>query len=283
MSGFSASWLALREPADHRARHAGLKASLLSELGKRVQPGGVLRVTDLGCGTGSNLRALSEGLHPRQSWHLVDYDPALLSEARAQLIQWADRHDESGPILLLQKNGQDIEVLFERHDLNLNLEQVLALPADLVTAAAFFDLVSEQWIERFCRALNAVFYTVLTYDGIEEWRPAHPADDMMREAFHAHQGTDKGFGVAAGPRATKVMAHSLASAGFQVQRAPSPWTLSQKADRELMAALAQGSAHAVSETGRVSETDIQSWLMARQQAQSCVVGHEDLLAFRPLA
>ena len=283
MSGFSASWLALREPADHRARHAGLKASLLSELGKRVQPGGVLRVTDLGCGTGSNLRALSEGLHPRQSWRLVDYDPALLSEARAQLIQWADRHDESGPILLLQKNGQDIEVLFERHDLNLNLEQVLALPADLVTAAAFFDLVSEQWIERFCRALNAVFYTVLTYDGIEEWRPAHPADDMMREAFHAHQGTDKGFGVAAGPRATKVMAHSLASAGFQVQRASSPWTLSPQADRELMSALARGSAHAVSETGRVSETDIQSWLMARQQAQSCVVGHEDLLAFRPLA
>lgn len=280
MSGFSASWLALREPADHRARHVGLKASLLTALSKNVQPGQVLRVTDLGCGTGSNLRALSEGLHPRQSWRLVDYDPALLSEARVQLIKWADCHDEAGGLLRLIKNGLEIEVAFERHDLNRSLEHVLGLPADLVTAAAFFDLVSEQWIERFCRALNTVFYTVLTYDGIEEWRPAHPADDMMREAFHAHQGTDKGFGVAAGPRATDVMERCLAATGFQVQRAPSPWTLSRPADHELMSALAEGSAHAVSETGQVSEPDIRSWLMARQQAQTCVVGHEDLLACR---
>lgn len=278
MSGFSASWLALREPVDHRSRNVSLRSQLASELAKRVPRDQVLQVTDLGCGTGSNLRALAPGLHPRQSWRLVDYDSALLAEARSQLMAWADHSEVFQENIVLHKDGYDITVVFEQRDLNLQLEDVLGLPADLVTAAAFFDLVSEPWIERFCRALSTMFYTVLTYDGHEQWLPEHPADVSMREAFHAHQSTDKGFGVAAGPRATDVMSNCLVTAEFRVERAPSPWLLSQQGDQALMSALAEGSASAVTETGRVSAADINSWLMARQQAQSCVVGHEDLLA-----
>ena len=278
MSGFSASWLALRESADHRSRNESLRDRLASLLDGRVPRDQVLKVTDLGCGTGSNLRALAPALHLRQSWRLVDYDQGLLDQARKQLMEWADRAELFENHLVLHKQGHEIAVSFERHDLNQSLESVLALPADLVTAAAFFDLVSESWIERFGRALKTVFYTVLTYDGLEQWLPAHPADASMREAFHSHQATDKGFGVAAGPRATEVMARCLTSAGFRVERAPSPWLLNDRDDRALMAALAQGSAHAVHETGRVSESDVQSWLSDRQHAQSCVVGHEDLLA-----
>ena len=278
MSGFSASWLALREPADHRSRNPALAARLLSVLGKRVSRDQVLRVTDLGCGTGSNLRALAPGLHPRQAWRLVDYDMALLAEARNQLTYWADRCEGTEGQITLLKDGCEILVSFEQRDLNQDLEQVLGLPTDLVTAAAFFDLVSESWIERFCQALNSVFYTVLTYDGHERWLPEHPADTRMREAFHAHQSTDKGFGVAAGPRATEAMARCLRQAGFQVERASSPWILSQQEDGTLMSALAQGSANAVMEMERLSPADIQSWLKSRQQAQTCEVGHEDLLA-----
>ena len=281
MSGFSASWLALREPVDHRSRNVSLRSRLAFELAKRVPRDQVLQVTDLGCGTGSNLRALAPGLHPRQSWRMVDYDSALLAEARSQLMAWADRSEASQEKIVLHKDGCDITVVFEQRDLNLQLEDVLGLPADLVTAAAFFDLVSEPWIDRFCRTLNTMFYTVLTYDGHEQWLPEHSADVSMREAFHAHQSTDKGFGVAAGPRATDVMSNCLVKAGFRVERAPSPWLLSQQGDQALMSALAQGSASAVSETGRVSAADIKSWLLARQQAQSCVVGHEDLLAIPP--
>ena len=54
MSGFSADWLTLREPADHRARNPALVEALARHLGGRA-----VRVTDLGCGTGSNLRALA--------------------------------------------------------------------------------------------------------------------------------------------------------------------------------------------------------------------------------
>jgi hypothetical protein len=74
------------------------------------------------------------------------------------------------------------------------------------------------------------------------------------------------------------MARCLRQAGFQVERASSPWILSQQEDGTLMSALAQGSANAVMEMERLSPADIQSWLKSRQQAQTCEVGHEDLLA-----
>ncbi len=62
-------WLAVREPADHAARDAGLVAPLARALPPHV------RAVDLGCGTGSNLRALGPHLGPAQDWVLVDHDP----------------------------------------------------------------------------------------------------------------------------------------------------------------------------------------------------------------
>ena len=48
-----------------------------------------LRIVDLGCGTGSNLRALAPLLGPRQHWRLVDYDADLLVEHPATVISTA--------------------------------------------------------------------------------------------------------------------------------------------------------------------------------------------------
>ncbi len=61
--GFSADWLALREPADHRSR----SAELLATLATRVEGRDTLRITDLGCGTGSNLRATAPALGPTRN------------------------------------------------------------------------------------------------------------------------------------------------------------------------------------------------------------------------
>src|SRR5260221_14723616 len=83
MSGFSADWLALREPADHAARSIDLTRALLGAL-RRDRP---LRVLDLAAGTGSNLRYLagaagSERTRPTYEppeFLLVDHDPLLLA------------------------------------------------------------------------------------------------------------------------------------------------------------------------------------------------------------
>ncbi len=278
MTGFSAQWLALREPADHRARDVSLRDKVAHDLAHlaRVRPGPI-NIVDLGCGSGSNLRALAPHLPATQHWALVDYDPALLSAAKAALMQWADKIVSEQEMLVVLKNGKHLSIDFLCEDLSSNLEPVLSRPMDLLTAAAFFDLVAESWLERFCGLLNAPLYTVLTYNGQEVWSPPQPTDAAMLNAFHAHQQTDKGFGVAAGPTAAGVMEKLLKARGFAVSSAQSPWKLNAS-DRNLIEQLAIGSAGAVLETKRVSAEEVSAWKQSRSLAQTCEIGHTDLYA-----
>jgi hypothetical protein len=246
------------------------------ELVARTEQRGV-RLIDLGCGSGSNLRALATSLPAQQHWTLVDYDPLLLTAARDALVAWADEVTSDSTILTLRKNNKTIEIEFAQVDLARDIERVLAWPADVITAAAFFDLVAEPWLIRFCQALRTTLYTVLTYDGTEQWLPAHTADASILKAFHAHQKTDKGFGVAAGPDAAAIMQRELAARGFQVTLAPSPWKIDQT-EAAFIHALATGSAAAVRETGLLNTQELDQWLAARVTAQHCTVGHWDILA-----
>ena len=278
MAGFSAQWLALRETADHRARDVSLRDQVVHDLAHlaRVRPGPI-NLVDLGCGSGSNLRALAPHLPATQHWTLVDYDPALLSAAKAALMQWADKIVSEQETLVVLKNGKHISIDFLCEDLSSNLEAVLSRPMDLLTAAAFFDLVAESWLERFCGLLNAPLYTVLTYNGQEVWSPPQATDAAMLKAFHAHQQTDKGFGAAAGPTAAGVMEKLLKARGFAVSSAQSPWKLNAS-DRNLIEQLAIGSAGAVLETKRVSVEEVSAWKQSRSVAQTCEIGHTDLYA-----
>ena len=247
MTGFSAQWLALREPADHRARDRTLQNKVCEQLANvaRTEQRAV-RLIDLGCGSGSNLRALATSLPEQQHWTLVDYDPLLLAAARAALIAWADEVINDSTSLTLRKNNKILEIEFAQVDLAR-------------------------------QALRATLYTVLTYDGSEQWLPPHSADSAMLKAFHAHQKTDKGFGVAAGPDATSVMQRELTARGFQVTLASSPWKIDQT-EAAFIHALATGSAAAVRETGLLNELEVNQWLTARMSAQRCMVGHWDILA-----
>ena len=278
MTGFSPEWLALREPADHRARHQALQQQVCTRLEvlARAEHRAV-RIIDLGCGSGSNLRALAGSLPDQQHWTLVDYDPLLLEAARTAVIGWADHVVAEQPVLRLSKNKKTIEVSFVQVDLALDIETVLGWPADLITAAAFFDLVAEPWLVRFCKALRTPLYTVLTYDGREQWLPPHPSDSSILKAFHAHQKTDKGFGVAAGPEAAGILQRELQLRRFEVTLAPSPWQI-DRSETALIQALATGSAAAVRETRLIGAQDVDQWLAARRKAEHCTVGHWDILA-----
>lgn len=274
MSGFAADWLALRESADLRARNADVRAAATALFADHRS----LTIVDLGCGTGANLRALARHLPAEQRWRLVDNDPTLLAAARAALARWAECRQEQPGRLVLHKSGKRIEIVFERADLARSFADVLAGPAELVTAAAFFDLTSPAWIESFCGALKRrtlPLYAALTCNGSQSWSPPHPADTAIRAAFRAHQKRDKGFGPAAGVAAAAGLRAELQHEGYDVISGASSWRLGT-GDRALMAALADGTAAAVAETGRLPAADCAAWRAARQTARTCIVGHIDL-------
>lgn len=278
---FSAAWLATREPADHRSRHAGLGALLA----KKLAGPGTIRVVDLGCGTGSNLRATAPLLGANQEWTLVDYDPALLEEAARALSNWADEARAIGDSLVLVKGKNNIGVSFRIADLNRDLDAVLAAKPDLVTASALFDLISGRWMQNFARAVagaGAAFYTVLTYDGRDEFAPPHPLDVQVTRAFARHQTRDKGFGPAAGPHAAAELAAAFRQAGYAVETGDSPWVLGPE-DSDLVLQLLAGIHNAVEETGEVPAKGLRDWLAFRRAAATkpgarLVTGHTDILA-----
>jgi hypothetical protein len=99
MGDFSADWLALREAADSRARSALLVRRLADRFEKspsthRTEP---LRILDLGCGTGANLRYLAprlglllgDGRWARQDWTCVDRDLGLIATLPRLTADWA--------------------------------------------------------------------------------------------------------------------------------------------------------------------------------------------------
>lgn len=294
MSGFSAAWLALREPVDHRSRNAMLQNQVVNFLQQRapVVPG-LLHITDLGSGTGSNLRALAPHFGAMQCWTLVDYDVDLLRAARTTLLSWADGVlDNNTPNLIREvgsfsgsfeplvvtKNMKTIAVQFRCADLLADCRSILNEPADLITAAAFFDLVAEPWLAEFCAALTKPLYTVLTYDGKETWSPPNALDADVLRAFHAHQSTDKGFGAALGPRGAERLQSLLQGRGFTTACAPSPWCMDYR-DRTLIQQLAIGTASAAREMGMLENSVIDQWEQARGQASHCEIGHIDLFAY----
>lgn len=277
MSGFSPSWLALREPADHAARNRDVLAAAIAH----VEAKETICLVDLGCGGGSNLRGFALALpQRRQHWTLVDYDPALLAAARSALSDWAQEATMQGDILTLKKDGRVIDVAFWQADLSGGIDHVLDDNVDLVTAAAFFDLVSAGWIGSVARTLKSralPLYTVLIYDGREAWVPPHPADEAVNAAFNTHQLGDKGFGPAAGPGAAKALADALSAQGFTVTTGDSPWLLDDTS-RQLVSELATGIAGAAVETGRVTGETAQDWLKAHRNFKTCTIGHTDLFA-----
>jgi hypothetical protein len=291
MNNFTAEWLALREPVDHRSRNPKLLESVKAHL-QHVESSrsGAIHIVDLGCGSGSNLRALAPVFNDVQEWTLVDSDPKLLLAAQAALLKWSEdstiikselqrsTYEPLGTKLILKKHNKEIIVNFHCADLSEEVHLSIMATTDLVTAAAFFDLTSDDWLRKFCNTLSKPLYATLSYNGNEAWDPQEPSDQSVLQAFHFHQRTDKGFGAAAGPDAASSLINFLLERQFRVDVAESPWVMNEL-DRPLMNQLAAGTAVAVKETGLLSITTIEHWLQSKNNANRCVVGHTDIFAY----
>jgi SAM-dependent methyltransferase len=263
MSGFSAEWLALREPFDARARNPAVLDAVVALL--KGLPS--VRIVDLACGTGSTLRALAPRLTASQNWRLADNDLSLLGRALA-IKRPASVAVEGVPV-----------------DLNHDLEAVLDGPVDLIATTALLDLVSDVWLERLAVetvARSVPVYAALSYDGRIALAPADPLDVTVVAAVNAHQRTNKGFGPALGPTAAAAAVALFEKLGYSIMHAPSDWVIGAQ-DREFQIEIFSGWAGAARETGKVSLADAAAWLTRRRDwagegRSSIRVGHVDFLA-----
>ncbi len=274
MSEFSSEWLDLREPADARARSAEIANAVAARFALRDE----LHILDLASGTGANLRATASLLPKKQVWKLVDHDADALDAARKRLIGWADASEIDNETLRLEKDGRDLTVTFSIADLASETNRLLDAPWQLVTASAFFDLASQDYIRALSKAVaarKAAFYAALTYNGMRQWVPHRPADNQMTAAFHRHQMRDKGVGVAAGPMAVAHIADQFRLHGYTVLEGDSAWRL-ERSDRMLIEELVRGHAVAVSEIGGVDDKTLLDWVKVPRTG--AFVGHTDTFA-----
>jgi SAM-dependent methyltransferase len=265
-AGFSADWLALREPADGAARSARLTRAIADHFA----PGVELRVLDLGAGTGANMRYLAPRLPEPQRWLLVDRDAALLASVAAQ---------GDGPRCVETRQ-------FDLRAIGGDAGREMFSGRALVSASALLDLVSAAWVRELgarCRDAGATLLFALSYDGRLEFAPDEPEDAEVRALVNRHQQTDKGFGPALGPNAPVAVETVLAGFGYRVERERSDWVL-EPAAQDLQRQLIEGWARAATEIAPERSTAIAAWRDRRlahvaARRSRLVVGHEDIAAW----
>jgi hypothetical protein len=266
MSGFSAAWLALREPYDLAARNPVVVEAIADAFREQA----AISIVDLACGTGASLRALRPHLPPRQSWRLVDNDLGLLAQAAAA------------------GQAPHATVATVPVDLVRDLELALDGPLDLVTTSALLDLVSPEWLDRLVvetAARRLPVYAALSYDGRANVEPRALLDAELLAGFNLHQQTDTGFGPALGPSAAARAAEQFAYFGYSVVQGPSDWVFAPD-DRAIQDALFAGWAEVGRLTTGRSQSEIAGWLAERRgylaEGRSRLrIGHVDIFA-RPI-
>lgn len=294
MSGFSAGWLAQREPFDRAARASAALAFDWPGLASRLRDAGQAAITvlDLGCGTGASLREIAPRLGGAQRWRLVDHDAGLLAALPAALTWWAHAQGwqavPEGAGLRIDGGGLRVDVEWVRADLATDFDTVRFDAARLVTCSALLDLVSPAWLEALvarCADVGAAVCWALSVDGRIAWADADADDALVHDAFRAHQRRDKGFGPALGDAAVGVARRCLAAAAYRLDAAESDWVIDGKrgaSDCAMLGTLIDGMAQAAREQCPMHAMRIDAWRTRRHAALHTTglrIGHVDLLGW----
>jgi hypothetical protein len=295
MSGFSADWLALREPFDTAARAGELVTALRAR--SRRLASRALAVIDLGAGAGSNLRYLAPRLGSAQRWRLVDHDRTLLAAARDASGAWARARGAavyktwSAHSIAIAASDFHCDVTTHSGDLAGGriappLADVPIERGALVTAAALLDLVSERWLKFLawrCREARAPVLFALTYDGRSTCTPIEPEDDEVLALFNRHQTTDKGFGAALGPGAANAALAAFTAEGYDLRSQRSDWHIGPE-HRAMQQALLDGWLEAAAQIAPDRRVTLLDWHRRRSDHVSAgrstlTVGHLDFVGW----
>ena len=171
-------YLTAKRSVDERARNRRVRARLVDVLPDRPH------VVEAGSGVGFTVPTLREwGIEPRGYWG-VDTDPEVVAFARHLVPRLCRRRGRAVTDTATGCRLGDAPVAFEAGD------ALSALPgagADLLYAQSFLDLVPlDAALDAVDAALapGGLAYAPLTFDGVTLFRPAHPADDRIADAYH---------------------------------------------------------------------------------------------------
>jgi hypothetical protein len=196
----SASWLALREPADAAARAADL-VEHLPAIDRWV-------IHDLGAGTGAMGRWLAPLLPWPQHWVLHDRDTDLLDVAVADV-----------PAAITVEAKQSDITRLQPGDL---------AGATLITASALLDILTADELAAMvtvCACAGCPMLLTLSVVGRVDLTPADPLDHRVAAAFDAHQRRATERGRLLGPDAVPAAVELFGGLGAEVLGRPSPWRL----------------------------------------------------------
>ena len=165
-------WLAARAAADTSARAATL-GSLLPELISYLTGtgrDGVLKIIDLGAGTGANQRWLAPRLPFPQRWIHLDHDPVI-----SRSLPLPDH------TMIIDAGVETLGRLLASRSTDQHL----------VTCSALLDVLTMDQLDAVCRAVidNQVPTLLsLTVTGTLNLTPVDPHDQLLQDAFNDHQG-----------------------------------------------------------------------------------------------
>lgn len=206
----SPEWLAVREPADAEAR----APDLVEQVRRRLPVGGRLVIHDLGCGSGAMRRWLAPQLPRPQHWILYDRDAELLAVAAADLPGAAS----DGVAVTGETRRRDITRL-DAADLG---------GAALVTASALLDVLTADEVGRLvtaCAGAGCPVMVSMSVVGRVDLTPSDPLDELVADAFNAHQRRTTGGRRLLGPDAVGAAVDAFTRLGAEVLVRPSPWRL----------------------------------------------------------
>src|SRR3954447_16265947 len=203
-------WLKLREPADAEAR----SRDLVTEVRASLPTGRTVVVHDLGCGSGSMARWLARRLNGEQHWVMFDRDAELLTLAA-----------EDPP--RLAADGAPVTIETHRRDIT-RLDSGELADTDLITASALLDMMTADELDRLvatCAEAECPVLIALSVTGRVDLAPSDPFDEVVADAFNAHQRRDTAGGPLLGPDAVAAAAQGFRRRGLDVLVRTSPWRL----------------------------------------------------------
>lgn len=193
-------YLAAKRPVDDRALDRRVLEELQTALAQRASAvDGELQVLEVGAGIGTMLTRFLEWdvLPPGEiRYTAVDLESENVDALATHCQEWAtDRAvsvTDTDPLVVERDEGR-VEVRTAVADASAYAADH-AGEFDLLVGAAFLDIFDFDSLATLLGALSSggVYYFPIIFDGATRFLPAHPADDRVLGAYHAHMDQKPG-------------------------------------------------------------------------------------------